>query len=80
MFTESKVLTAGKEQTVFETKYGKIGVGICYDMRFPELCMTAARKGAIAMLYPGAFNQVTGPLHVYPRFNASGNYYSVLGQ
>ncbi|CAE6516675.1 unnamed protein product [Rhizoctonia solani] len=41
----------------------KIGLGICYDVRFPEMAMVAARKGCVAMLYPGAFNLTTGPLH-----------------
>lgn len=62
-FKESEVLSAGSEITMVETEYGKLGIGICYDMRFPELCTIAARKGAVAMLYPGAFNLTTGPLH-----------------
>ncbi|KAI8913212.1 carbon-nitrogen hydrolase [Gorgonomyces haynaldii] len=62
-FQESEILSAGNEMTHFETKYGKIGLGICYDIRFPELAMIAARKGCFMMLYPGAFNMVTGPLH-----------------
>ena len=63
-FKESLVLSPGDKQTIFETKYGKMGLGICYDMRFPELCMAAARNGALIMLYPGAFNTTTGPMHV----------------
>jgi len=43
--------------------FGKIGVGICYDIRFPELAQIAARHGAVAMIYPAAFNTTTGPLH-----------------
>jgi omega-amidase len=62
-FKESDILSPGKEMTLIETEYGKIGVGICYDMRFPEMAMIAARKGCIAMIYPGAFNTTTGPLH-----------------
>ncbi|KAK9728218.1 Omega-amidase nit3 [Basidiobolus ranarum] len=62
-FQESDTLSPGNAMTHFETEYGKIGVGICYDIRFPELAMIAARKGCIAMLYPGAFNMTTGPLH-----------------
>lgn len=42
---------------------GRIGIGICYDVRFPELAMIAARQGCLAMIYPGAFNLVTGPLN-----------------
>lgn len=62
-FKESLSLTGGDEATTLDTTYGKIGVGICYDMRFPELAMISARKGAFAMIYPAAFNTVTGPMH-----------------
>ncbi|KAK6339020.1 hypothetical protein TWF696_009816 [Orbilia brochopaga] len=62
-FKESEVLSPGDSMTVVDTEYGKIGLGICYDVRFPELAMTAARKGCFAMVYPGAFNMTTGPLH-----------------
>ncbi|KAL1933852.1 hypothetical protein VTP01DRAFT_7942 [Rhizomucor pusillus] len=62
-FIESETLSAGSHLTHVDTKYGKIGVGICYDIRFPEMAMIAARKGCVAMIYPGAFNLTTGPLH-----------------
>ncbi|CAO3573461.1 unnamed protein product [Mortierella alpina] len=62
-FQESETLTAGKQLTHVDTEFGKIGVGICYDIRFPEPAMIAARKGCFAMIYPGAFNMTTGPLH-----------------
>ncbi|KAF9421206.1 hypothetical protein BGZ94_008913 [Podila epigama] len=62
-FQESETLTAGNQLTHFDTEYGKIGVGICYDIRFPEPAMIAARQGCFIMIYPGAFNMVTGPLH-----------------
>ncbi|KAH9449634.1 hypothetical protein Pst134EA_019575 [Puccinia striiformis f. sp. tritici] len=63
-FKESETLSAGRAPvTIVETPFGKIGLGICYDIRFPEMAMIAARKGCIAMIYPGAFNLTTGPLH-----------------
>jgi len=62
-FKESETLTGGSSVTLIDTDYGRIGIAICYDIRFPELAMIAARKGAIAMIYPGAFNLTTGPLH-----------------
>ncbi|KAI8144703.1 carbon-nitrogen hydrolase [Fennellomyces sp. T-0311] len=62
-FIESETLSPGNSLTHVDTKYGKIGVGICYDIRFPEMAMVAARKGCVAMLYPGAFNMTTGPMH-----------------
>ena len=63
-FIESDVLTAGNKVTIVDLpEYGKIGLAICYDVRFPELAMIAARKGAFMLVYPGAFNTTTGPMH-----------------
>lgn len=62
-FKESDVLTPGKDVTVFETEFCKIGLGICYDIRFPELCRLMTFEGAEVIIYPGAFNMTTGPAH-----------------
>ncbi|KAI0864345.1 carbon-nitrogen hydrolase [Xylaria cubensis] len=63
-FRESDVLTAGNKLTLVDLPgYGRIAVAICYDVRFPELAMIAARRGAFVLIYPGAFNLTTGPLH-----------------
>ncbi|KAF5862254.1 hypothetical protein ETB97_011867 [Aspergillus alliaceus] len=63
-FKESEVLSPGNQLTIVDLpEYGKIGLAICYDIRFPEAAMIAARKGAFALIYPGAFNMTTGPLH-----------------
>lgn len=64
-FKESITLTGGDKATTIELpEFGTVGEGICYDIRFPELAAVAAReKNAFAMIYPGAFNTVTGPLH-----------------
>ncbi|PYH46900.1 carbon-nitrogen hydrolase family protein [Aspergillus saccharolyticus JOP 1030-1] len=63
-FKESEVLSPGNQLTVVDLPdYGKIGLAICYDIRFPEAAMIAARKGAFLLVYPGAFNTTTGPLH-----------------
>ncbi|KAF8731237.1 hypothetical protein AX14_005010 [Amanita brunnescens Koide BX004] len=62
-FKESETLSGGKELAMFETEFGKFGLGICYDIRFPELAMMMARVGCHALIYPGAFNCTTGPLH-----------------
>ena len=63
-FKESDVLSPGNKVTIVDLpEYGKIGVAICYDLRFPELAMIAARKECFALIYPGAFNMTTGPLH-----------------
>lgn len=62
-FKESKTLTAGQDLTVVDTDVGRIGIGICYDIRFQELAMLYAARGAHLLCYPGAFNMTTGPLH-----------------
>lgn len=62
-FKESDSLSPGNKATVFKIPEidTTIGLAICYDIRFPELATIAARKGAGLMVYPGAFNTVTGP-------------------
>lgn len=63
-FKESQVLSPGNKVTILDLPpYGKIAIAICYDIRFPELATIAARKGCFALIYPGAFNTTTGPLH-----------------
>ncbi|EGX95899.1 nitrilase family protein (Nit3) [Cordyceps militaris CM01] len=63
-FKESEVLTAGDALTLVALPgYGTVAVAICYDVRFPELATIAARRGAFALIYPGAFNLTTGALH-----------------
>lgn len=62
-FKESDVLTAGDDFTIADTEFGKIGIGICYDVRFPELARIMVEKGALILFYPGAFNMTTGPAH-----------------
>jgi predicted amidohydrolase len=62
-FRESETLTAGDKVTVVETDLCRIGVVICYDIRFPELSRLMVDKGVELILVPGAFNMTTGPAH-----------------
>ncbi|KAL6519204.1 Omega-amidase, chloroplastic [Orobanche gracilis] len=62
-FKESRTLTAGECPTIVDTDVGRIGIGICYDIRFQELAAIYASRGAHLICYPGAFNMTTGPLH-----------------
>ena len=62
-FRESDSLTGGSSVTVIDSPWGKIGVGICYDIRFPELAILMRQRGCRLLVYPGAFNLVTGPAH-----------------
>ena len=60
-FHESDTLTAGNKVTVFDTEYGKIGLMICFDIRFPELARLMVDRGAKMIIVPAAFNMTSGP-------------------
>lgn len=60
---ESKTITPGNNVTVFDTEFGKFGLCICYDLRFPEIFRTMVNEGAKAIITPAAFNMKTGPCH-----------------
>ncbi|XP_039758233.1 omega-amidase NIT2 isoform X2 [Pararge aegeria] len=62
-FRESEVLSAGDQITTFEYQGVKIGVGICYDLRFSEMAHLMAKQGCSVLIYPAAFNMTTGPKH-----------------
>lgn len=56
---ESETLTAGDSLTTFDTPWGKMGLCICYDIRFPEWMRLMALEGAKAVFIPAAFNMTT---------------------
>ena len=60
---ESDTLTAGDRMTVIDTEYGRIGVAICYDVRFPELIRNMTLAGAQMIVLPAAFTLTTGVSH-----------------
>lgn len=62
-FRESDTLSPGNEIVVFDTEFGKMGLCVCYDLRFPELARLMALEGARVILVPAAFNMTTGPAH-----------------
>ena len=62
-FKESDTLSAGNDFTVINTDLARIGIGICYDIRFVELSRIMALNGAEILIFPGAFNLTTGPAH-----------------
>ena len=69
-FRESATLTAGDALTVFDTEFGRLGVMICFDIRFPEWTRLMADAGAGAVFVPAAFNMTTGPAHWELSFRA----------
>ncbi|MDD5659472.1 MAG: carbon-nitrogen hydrolase family protein [Actinomycetota bacterium] len=63
IFKESSVISPGTTVTVFDTEYCRIGLAICYDIRFPELIRKMSLKNAKIIIAPAAFNMITGPAH-----------------
>ena len=62
-FSEGDVLSPGIKPTIVDTTFGKIGIGICYDVRFPDLAKYYQENGCKMIIYPGSFNRITGPVH-----------------
>jgi len=63
-FQESKKITPGSEYGIFETEFAKIGLGICYDIRFIEYSLLLKKEFNVDMLvFPAAFSLTTGQLH-----------------
>ncbi|KAM1113572.1 hypothetical protein COP1_046489 [Malus domestica] len=61
-FKESDFFSTGDQTTIVDTEVGRIGVGICHDLRFPELAALYKKKGVHIICNPGAFNMSTGEL------------------
>jgi len=62
-YKESETFEAGEEPVVVETPFGKIGLTICYDLRFPELYRKLVQMGAEIIVVPSAFTAATGKAH-----------------
>ncbi|CAK9303481.1 unnamed protein product [Gordionus sp. m RMFG-2023] len=62
-FKESETLKPGYNLSTFNISNIKFGLGICYDLRFPELALLYRKHGCHLLLYPSAFSYVTGPPH-----------------
>lgn len=60
-YLESKTIESGEEVVVAETPFGRVGLSVCYDLRFPELYR--AMKNVDIILVPSAFTETTGRAH-----------------
>ncbi|HZD18897.1 MAG TPA: carbon-nitrogen hydrolase family protein [Actinomycetota bacterium] len=60
---ESFLYSAGEEVVTAETEFGRAGLSICYDVRFPELYRQMALQGAVLLFVPAAFRHETGRHH-----------------
>ncbi|WP_419741290.1 carbon-nitrogen hydrolase family protein [Ruegeria sp.] len=62
-FRESANYRPGDKAVIAETDFGKVGLTICYDIRFPHLHAALAQAGARILTVPAAFSPVTGAAH-----------------
>lgn len=69
-YLESKHTKPGSELVVVDTPFGRIGMSVCYDLRFPELFRALRAQGAEVIVLPSAFTRVTGKAHWKPLLQA----------
>jgi len=62
-YRESKGYRPGTEAVTADTPWGRLGLTICYDMRFPVLYRALAEAGALILTVPSAFTVPTGRVH-----------------
>jgi len=62
-YFESRTFSSGKQIKVTNLPWGKLGLSICYDLRFPKMYRTMSKRGAIFISVPSAFTETTGKRH-----------------
>ena len=62
-YRESSVFKPGSEAVVVQTPLGRIGLAVCYDLRFPELFRLLLLENAEIIAFPSAFTKHTGRAH-----------------
>ncbi len=62
-YRESAAVAPGTEVVVADAPLGKVGLSVCYDLRFPELYRRHAEAGAVLLTVPAAFTLMTGKDH-----------------
>lgn len=62
-YTESDTIEPGDDVVVIDTPFGRMGVAVCYDLRFPELFRQQLESGMEILVLPSAFTAITGRAH-----------------
>ena len=62
-YRESAVVAPGEQAVLVDTPWGRLGLTICYDLRFPQLYRSLAQAGAEILAVPAAFTKLTGEAH-----------------
>jgi deaminated glutathione amidase len=63
IYRESHGYRPGESAVLSDTPFGRIGMSVCYDVRFPQLYRRLAQAGADILTIPAAFNHITGAAH-----------------
>ena len=69
-YAESKYAEAGKAIRTFDSSFARVGLSVCYDLRFPALFRNLRELGADVITVPSAFTRVTGKAHWLPLLQA----------
>ena len=69
-YRESDTFAPGDEVSVIDSPFGRLGLSICYDLRFAPLYGALRERGAEILLVPAAFTRVTGQAHWQPLLQA----------
>ncbi len=69
-YNESATTVAGDEVVVVDTPFGRLGLSVCYDLRFPELYRIMVEQGMEICVIPAAFTAFTGQSHWEPLIRA----------
>ncbi|MCG7900645.1 MAG: carbon-nitrogen hydrolase family protein [Candidatus Thiodiazotropha lotti] len=62
-YVESSTIESGNQPVVLDTPFGKLGIAVCYDLRFPELFRRLLEQGAELFAVPSSFTAMTGKAH-----------------
>ncbi|MGH8501311.1 MAG: carbon-nitrogen hydrolase family protein [Gammaproteobacteria bacterium] len=62
-YVESETIASGNDVVVADTPFGRLGLAVCYDLRFPELFRAMLDRGAEIVALPAAFTAMTGKAH-----------------
>ncbi|NOS89216.1 MAG: carbon-nitrogen hydrolase family protein [Methylococcaceae bacterium] len=63
VYRESDSIEPGTESHIFDTPFGRLGIAVCYDLRFPEFFRNMSREGVDIIVVPSAFTAETGAAH-----------------
>ena len=62
-YRESNTVAPGAQSVTADLPWGRLGLSVCYDLRFPHLYRTLAKSGAVIFTIPSAFTETTGKAH-----------------